>query len=139
MTDKAKRCVAALRTCCLPQNIQPVAFFVCADCSGYEPDVPCQINLTAADLIESLSAELEQVKQERDGLNILLAQSQSMLKTRTRERDAAMQDLDEMHYNICGTCKYCEFEANAKPCASCDFGTGEELGNWQWRGVKEDT
>lgn len=125
MTDKAKQVVETIKQ----------AFSVFADMELPMEERVCMLSHDAA---MTLIDELEQVKQERDGLNILLAQSQSMLKTRTRERDAAMQDLDEMHYNICGTCKYCEFEANAKPCASCDFGTGEELGNWQWRGVKEE-
>lgn len=47
-------------------------------------------------IIESLAAELEQVKQERDGLNILLGQAQSMLETRTRERDAAVKDVKSL-------------------------------------------
>lgn len=82
----------------------------------------------AADLIESLAAELEQVKQERDGLNILLGQAQSMLETRTRERDAAVEDLRTKAY-------YCETCAHYTPgyfCSGC-----RNKSNWQWRGAKE--
>lgn len=84
--------------------------------------------------IVRLEAELEQVKQERDGLNILLAQAQSMLETRTRERDAAVADIPR----ACGYCKYYEENTdqctNSLPCA-CVSGVNTR---WQWRGVKED-
>lgn len=85
-------------------------------------------NLEAADLIESLAAELEQVKQERDGLNILLGQAQSMLETRTRERDTAIA--------IAAGTPSCETCAHYMPgyfCPGC-----RNKSNWQWRGVKEN-
>lgn len=41
----------------------------------------------AADLIESLAAELEQVKRERDGLSIMLTVAESAAETHKRERD----------------------------------------------------
>lgn len=69
----------------------------------------------AADMIESISAELDQVKQERDGLNILLGQAQSMLETRTRERDAAVEDLTLWN---CFSCKHAGY-AHSEVCASC--------------------
>lgn len=50
----------------------------------------------AADLIESLAAELEQVKQERDGLSIMLTAAQSAAETYKRERDAALWDMPPM-------------------------------------------
>lgn len=142
MTDEMKRCVEALRKCDIPQNIQPVAFYVCRDCSAYEPDMPCRINLTAADLIESLAAELEEVKQERDGLNILLGQAQSMLETRTRERDAAVEEVKEL-----GTCAYCEHDSycphtipDCMHCKDerCQCHSCGHKSKWQWRGVKTD-
>ena len=61
----------------------------------------------AADLIESLAAELEQVK---------------------RERDAAVEDLRTKAY-------YCETCAHYTPgyfCSGC-----RNKSNWQWRGAKE--
>lgn len=89
---------------------------------------------TAALMIESLAAELEQVKQERDGLNILLVQVQAMLETRTHERDAAVQDLT----NYCQHCWTCFFEPkdiNEEPCKSCeDIRKPFVRKNWQWRG-----
>lgn len=81
-----------------------------------------------ADLIESLAAELEQVKRERDGLNILLAQAQSMLETRTRERDAAVQDL-----NMSCPCEVC-----ARSCQYDKVNPYDECADFMWRGVKED-
>lgn len=41
----------------------------------------------ASDLIESLAAELEQVKRERDGLSIMLTAAESAAETHKRERD----------------------------------------------------
>lgn len=92
MTDEAKRCVEALRICCSQND--------CRDCKFMEADVDessCVDVLfhNSADLIESLTAQLEKTEQERDGLNILLSQAQAMLETRTKERDAAVADLKE--------------------------------------------
>ena len=98
----------------------------------------------AADLIESLAAELEQVKQERDGLNILLGQAQSMLETRTRERDAAVKDIYSM--KACALCKHypsgeeCEtyfllcIECDNEKCICKECSNGEKM---EWRGIKE--
>ena len=83
---------------------------------------------TAADLIESLSEELDQVKQERDGLNILLGQAQSMLKTRTRERDAAVEYLSENR-----RCETCKHYAPGYFCMGCRRGD-----KWQWRGIQDE-
>lgn len=131
MTDEAKQCVVALRACDLHKNVQPVAFFVCKDCPGYEPDVPCQINLIAADLIESLSAELEQVKMERDGLSIMLTQARSMLETRTRERDTAIEYISI--YKPCEACGL--FELQGDNCRKCRKYVSHPC--WQWRGVQK--
>lgn len=83
---------------------------------------------TAALMIESLAAELEQVKQERDGLNILLVQAQSMLETRTRERDAAVGDL-----NMCCPCEAC-----TRSCQYDKVNPYEECADFMWRGTKEE-
>lgn len=113
MTDDAKRLINAIRAVCAEQGD-------CDNCPKrdycyYGGDYALRNN--AADLIESLAAELEQVKQERDGLNILLAQAQSMLETRTRERDAAVEDIPR----ACGYCKHYEEYTNqctnSLPCA----------------------
>lgn len=87
----------------------------------------------AADLIESLAAELEQVKQERDGLNILLGQAQSMLETRTRERDAAVEEWKQSAIAGKSMCDMCMFSDDEGRCWN-DCIDGEL---WQWRGVKE--
>lgn len=72
----------------------------------------------AADLIESLSAELEQVK---------------------RERDAAVESMR-------GWCAFCAHDERGKllrespVCLACMHNMDDEdlEDNWQWRGVKED-
>lgn len=127
MTNEVKRYVEALRMCDLPKNVQPVAFFVCRDCLAYEADVECRINLTAADLIESFAAELEQVK---------------------RERDAAIADMERLQGLICQVCKeYYQPDPESRE-YSCrvygdHFGEIAEdgllyCGKFKWRGVQEE-
>lgn len=108
MTDKAKRIVEALRMC-------PVSGYSCNDCPVYTPGITCQNELNAADLIESLSAELEQVKQERD---------------------AAVEDLRSAAY--CGDCVNYTTAIEVEPCKACFANRGFTKPNWQWRRVKED-
>ena len=141
MTDEAKRCIAALRVRCRERD----------SCNGCAKDDYCHyhgeeaLHDFAADLIESFSAELEQVKQERDGLNILLGQAQSTLETRTRERDAAVEDIYSM--KACALCKHYpngeQCETYFLLCCECDMGNcickecvnGEKM---QWRGIQEE-
>lgn len=61
-----------------------------------KPFCESEMHRDALGYIQQLEAELEQVKQERDGLNIMLEQCKSMLETRTRERDAALGDMPPM-------------------------------------------
>lgn len=81
-------------------------------------------NLEAADLIESLAAELERVK---------------------RERNAAIQDFELVSISLCRTCKNYR-----KPTAKWRKGSCVELPDasvtcvgscswFEWRGVKEDS
>ena len=126
MTDEAKRCVEALR-----DNINNGFLLV----GGFNGSVHAS---EIIQLIEALSAQLEQVEQERDGLNIMLAQAQAMLETRTKERDAAVADLKlivngDFSCAICGHYAYDE-DDESRICADCDV---ETYSNWQWRGVRE--
>ena len=101
MTDEAKKVVETLRYC-------EESGARCGECptGKNEQGIPnCHSQGDIADLIESLFAELEQIKAEWDGLNVMLGQAQSMLETRTRERDALMDELR-------GRCYSC---ANVKP------------------------
>ena len=98
----------------------------------------------AADLIESLAAELEQVKQERDGLNIMLGQAQSMLETRTRERDAAIEDMQKSALYLCQVCKKYHPAVKGVHAHFCeqlgqrtDFNGAIACGMFEWRGVQE--
>ena len=136
MNDEAIALIEALRAACSDYDD-------CDDCPAYKwcHDKSCPtLCEAAADLIESLAAELEQVKQERDGLNIMLGQAQSMLETRTCERDAAVEDLKGL-CDICAHFKTCEgpwcgdcdaFDGCESPCKTCAY-----EGNWQWRGARE--
>ena len=91
-------------------------------------------NLEAADLIEALAAELEQVKQERDGLSIMLTATQSAAETYKRERDTAVADVAKL--KRCEHCigyeEFLKIDGNIERCNAC-----EERSHWQWRGVKE--
>lgn len=134
MTEEVKLIVDTLRYC-------EETGARCGACpSGHdERGVPnCHSQSVIADLIESLSAQLEQVEKERDGLNIMLAQAQAMLETWTKERDAAVADLKlivngDFSCAICGHYAYDE-DDESRICADCDV---ETYSNWQWRGVQE--
>lgn len=136
MIDEAKKFVEALRAKCSEQG----------DCNSCAKSDYCYyggdyaMRNEAADLIESLAAELEQVKQERDGLSIMLTQAQTMLETRTRERDAAVEGLR----GICYACKNDtpgKLYRESPVCLACMHNMDDEDldDNWQWRGVKEET
>ena len=131
MIDQVMKAVEILRYC-----EETVAR--CGECpSGKnERGIPnCQRQGNIADLIESLAAELEQVKQERDGLNILLVQAQSMLETRTRERDAAVEALSEIA--CCADCVYYATKIEDEPCKECLACPSSSKPNWKWREVQE--
>lgn len=138
MTEEANVCMEILR-----KAAHIGSSFGCQDCPAYAVcptgtagwNNECILE-TAADLIESLSAELEQVKQERDGLNILLTQAQSMLDTRTRERDAAVEALRDAAF--CGDCEHYAKSSQEEPCKTCMNDPYCSKPYWQWRGVKED-
>ena len=98
MTDEAKRCVEKLRNTAESLKKDSMAYFSDEDF------------ILAADLIESLAAELEQVK---------------------RERDAAVEDLSA--HRPCDACGL--YELQGVRCMQCRRYT--ERPYWQWRGVKE--
>ena len=137
VTDEAKLIVNTLRACAVETQ--------CSKCVVFCENNECLFT-AAAKLIESLSAELEQVKQERDGLNILMEQTQSMLETRTRERDAVVENLKRVDVD----CLQCKFSRSPAPCHESDFNCAEckvancvckdctDNSNWQWRGIQEE-
>lgn len=107
MTEEAKRTVETLRYC-------EESGARCGECpNGFnDKGVPnCHSMNAIADLIESLSAELEQVK---------------------RERDAAVEDLKGDSF-----CRTCAHYGNGE-CISNDCHDCINRYNWQWRGVKND-
>lgn len=133
MTNEVKLIVNTLRECAVATP--------CSKCVVFCENDECFFTATAK-VIESLAAELEQVKQERDGLSIMLTGATSAAETYKRERDAAVQVVKKL-----GDCKYCKHDSLCQerfpvcgscekdcPCNTCN---GELRNNWQWRGVKE--
>lgn len=126
MTDEAKEIVEALRksACngCIHNKIGRCMHIQQGKFCGSERHA-------AADLIEKLSAELEQVK---------------------RERNAAIADMEEMQGCICQACKhYYQPNPNVRKWSCrvlgeywadiCDHDGGLlECSNFEWRGVQED-
>ena len=116
MTEEVRKCVEILRYC-------DESGGCCGGCpSGKTNGIPnCYSISHIADLIESLSAQLDQV---------------------TRERDAAVRMLDgECHactHNSCG-----EPSREKEVCRTClnneDAWWGYELkDHWQWRGAEKE-
>ena len=117
MTEEANTCIEILR------KAAQFGLIDCRCCPAY-PMCPtgtvgwnneCMFD-TAADLIASLSEQLEQV---------------------TRERDAAIKDLKliisgDLSCAICGHYAYDE-DDESRICADCDVDT---YSNWHWRGVE---
>lgn len=104
-----------------------------------------------ADLIESLAAELERVKRERDELasknNKLQARNDTLIAKEVlfdeaiaagakmqRERDAAVEDMAGIcrKHNVCDGCKNDDAAYIPNDCIDC-----ANACNWQWCGVKE--
>lgn len=107
MTEEAKQRVETLRN---------VEF---DDCIEFPYAAHTMIH-TAADLIESLSAELEQVKRERDALmDELRGRCYSCANVKPYEKIPRM--------NVCEHIKVA-FSGEGK--RGCEY--------WQWRGVKEE-
>ena len=78
--------------------------------------------------------ELEEIKQERDGLRIMLTAAESAAETYKRERDAAVEDIPR----ACGFCKHYLGDQSFVNCEhECMNISGINTG-WQWRGVKEE-
>ena len=99
MTEEARKRVEALRMC-------PVPGFGCCDCPVYIPGQTCQNELKAAALIESLSAQLDQV---------------------TRERDAAVKDIRNAAFCGCHVCKhYYRPDQNVRKYACKKYGSFDE-------------
>lgn len=149
MIDEAKRLVAALRARCAEQAD-------CNACPIYEyciHDGMHTMHNKAADLIESLAAELEQVKQERDGLSIMLTSAMSAAHTFKRKLEEAgrkcvisplaqgrmngrhdgynvlFSAIDEMPEKPCGTCVNRDWDM--PQCRECN-----SINNFRWY-VKE--
>lgn len=139
MTEEAKRCVDALRTSCEENGSCPdcPVEFWCHSKNGVS------LEDAAADLIESLSTQLEQVTRERDEYlaehDLLDAQVTALdgaLYAMTRERDAAVRDFTEaMKYSeSCIFCKHLDVTDDEGGCDMPKLMPGESC--WQWRGVE---
>ena len=130
MTDEVKRCVDMLRegACC---SYCAIAFPTVGYPYPCEERAKTNSNMDkAADLIESLSAELEQVKQERDESNRILAQVRAALESRIVEIDQReiVKSCDnctqaERLYNLTCSIEYCR---------DC-----RDFSKWKYNGVKD--
>ena len=130
MTEEAKKIVEALRMC-------NVSAFRCEDCPVHIPAQACRNDLNAADLIESLYAELDEAQQVNDGLNIMLTTAQSAAETLKQRAEAIQRDFGEFVARInagedmmgCAYCKknYAEGECNC----NC-------LEDFEWHGAQGD-
>ena len=117
MTEEANVCLDTLR-----KAAHIGSSFDCHDCPAYTAcptgtagwNNECIFD-TAADLIESLSADLEQVK---------------------RERDAAVEALQDSV--LCEECEHYEKSMQEEPCNACMKSPYCFKPNWRWRGVKEE-
>lgn len=110
MTEEAKRCVKALR---FKED------FECIECPI--PAGNCEENCmldVAADLIEYLSAQLEQVTKERDAL---LDEVRGECDICANKKDCTAPKCRRSTHNECEEC----------PCRTCIFDT-----NWKWEGVE---
>ena len=133
MTDEAKLIVEALR-----EDAE------WAHANEWETPITLGDHLeAAADLIESLSAELERAQalaearlkrknmyRERSARSLFekIALENELRKVK-RERDAAVEDM-----KIHKFCHHCvEGDRESERCYSCDHKC-----NWQWRGARED-
>ena len=123
MTEEAKRVVAGLRYC-----YRHIACYdlrtgeKCPDYDSCQKKVADNVsrNESLADLIESLCAELEQVKRERDALmDELRGRCYSCANVKPYEKIPRM--------NVCEHIKVA-FSGEWK--RGCEY--------WQWRGVKEE-
>lgn len=108
MTEEAKRCVTDLQWL--------ISYYP----KWHEEADPCTVMEEAISLIESLSAELEQVKRERDALmDELRGRCYSCANVKPYEKIPRM--------NVCEHIKVV-FSGEGK--RGCEY--------WQWRGVKEE-
>lgn len=133
VTDEAKRCIEALRVRCRERN----------SCDGCAKDDYCHhhgdeaLHDFAADLIESLAAEPEQVTQERDGLSIMPTSATSAAETYKHKLDAALADMKAIAEKT-GCCHCCVHQPDINPDGSCDRFDPQNPGEcWEWRGVQE--
>lgn len=140
MIKDVKRIVEGLRFCAYE-----------AACTGCMADDFCcgedDIKNRAADLIEQLAAELEQVRRKRDDTvdhtGRLIEKLYAEYERMKRERDAAVRDLREQ--NACNHCKHwnvtCDVEGDDEGllmCESCHKNCAckecHDHSRWEWRG-----
>jgi hypothetical protein len=117
MIDEVERVVNALRVVC--------SEYECDECPSYawcHSNGQC-LDWDAADLIESLAAKLEQVKQERD---------------------AAVKDMQKSALYLCQVCKKYHPAVKGVHAHFCeqlgqrtDFNGAIACGMFEWRGVQE--
>ena len=141
MTNEAAKCVEALRRC-------PDPSYDCSQCPVYVRGSPCCNELTAANIIESLSSQLEEVQQKLDAALVSNKSLSSQLGKIVQERDAAVSDIERLQGLICQVCKeYYQPNPEIRKW-SCrifgdDWGDISEdgllaCGKFKWRGIQKE-
>ena len=117
-------CVIALRNC-------PDPHYECSDCPVNIPEKSCQNELVAADIIESLCEQLKDAN--------------ARLEAVTKERDAAVYDMENLQGMICLACKEydpsCGWSCRVNGNILQEIAASETLlacGSFKWRGVQKD-
>lgn len=117
-------CMIALRKCSDPD-------YECSRCPVNIPGQSCQNDLLAADIIESLCAQLKDANMRLEAV--------------TKERDAAVHDIENMQGIICLMCKEydptCTWSCRVNGNILQEMADSEMLlacGSFKWRGVQKD-
>jgi len=112
MTDEIKLTIETLRHC-------EESGARCGNCpsGANEQGIPnCHSQSHIADLLESLSAELERTQRELDGLSIMYTNASSAARTHKRERDEALNMLAEF-----GSDHPCDEFSTSEYCEKCSY------------------
>ena len=103
-----------------------------------------EVNTAAAELIERLTAENEELRKEIEWKDMIISLSQRKQAKAEFERDALTEQIKERH--DCRDCKhndFCDFDSytvldcmhcvpEVCPCAGC-----LDSSRWEWRGLPE--
>ena len=96
------------------------------------------LKLAAADLIERLTAENEDLRKEIEWKDMVIVLAQRERAKAEAGRDAALADLADAR-----SCKTCKYACDTRDCSSCKSKTCKcrechlDKNAWEWRGLPE--